>query len=149
MRLFSFSAVIATAVIIATPSSTLAQHTSPDNLHDVTSMDTFKHYISKPKITVVDFFATWCAPCKHFAPTFHTWPQQYPHIQFLTVDVEQNYDIAEKQRIRSMPTVKVYKDGKEIKSWSPLKIQDIIQMLDKAEIEAKEEESDTMLRHAE
>lgn len=63
---------------------------------------------------VVDFFATWCGPCKMFGPVFEKVSSQNT-INFVKLDVDQNSDIARKFGVMSIPTIIKFKDGKEVK----------------------------------
>ncbi len=60
---------------------------------------------------VVDFFATWCGPCKMIAPKFEELSKMYPSIAFLKVDVDESAELTEKFDIRAMPTFVFLRDG--------------------------------------
>jgi thioredoxin 1 len=65
---------------------------------------------------VIDFFATWCGPCKRIAPIFETLADKfYPKVQFFKVDVDESPELAEKFNISAMPTFVFLKDGKIVK----------------------------------
>jgi thioredoxin 1 len=64
---------------------------------------------------VIDFFATWCGPCKKIAPIFEQLAQVYPSIVFLKVDVDISGEVAEKFEIQAMPTFLFVKDGVIVK----------------------------------
>lgn len=80
----------------------------------VSSLAELRATIAQPKLTVVDFFATWCGPCKMVAPHLEQLAQQKPNVNFLKVDVDQAQDIAMEYRIEAMPTFKFFKNGAEI-----------------------------------
>jgi thioredoxin 1 len=61
---------------------------------------------------VVDFFATWCGPCVSLAPKLEKLATANPTVTFLKVDVEKAKTIADKYRIRAMPTLLYFADGK-------------------------------------
>lgn len=63
---------------------------------------------------VIDFFATWCGPCKVIAPKFEELSKLYPTITFLKVDVDESGELAEKYNIRAMPTFVFLRDGVQI-----------------------------------
>ncbi|KAL4924947.1 thioredoxin family protein [Aspergillus undulatus] len=69
--------------------------------------------IDNPVIfVVVDFFATWCGPCKAIAPVVGKLSETYTNVRFIQVDVDKARSIAQEHEIRAMPTFVLYKDGK-------------------------------------
>ena len=62
--------------------------------------------IPQDKKVVIDFYATWCGPCKDISPKFITLSTQYTDIVFLKVDVDNNESelITKKYKIQSLPT---------------------------------------------
>lgn len=59
---------------------------------------------------VIDFFATWCGPCKNIAPAFEKLAEVYPSITFLKVDVDESDELVEIYGIQAMPTFLFLKD---------------------------------------
>lgn len=75
--------------------------------------------LSKEGIVVVDFFATWCNPCKELGPVFDEISDEIgDKAEFVKVDVDQSGDIAGENRILSIPTIVVFKDGEKVDSMS-------------------------------
>eukprot|EP00243_Klebsormidium_subtile_P003884 TRINITY_DN17515_c0_g1_i1.p2 TRINITY_DN17515_c0_g1~~TRINITY_DN17515_c0_g1_i1.p2 ORF type:complete len:112 (+),score=16.91 TRINITY_DN17515_c0_g1_i1:233-568(+) len=72
------------------------------------------HKENEGSTIVVDFWATWCGPCRNIAPFFIDLAKQYPDVVFLKVDVDANQEIAQSEGISAMPTFRVYKGGKQI-----------------------------------
>lgn len=78
----------------------------------------FKEIISQNKIVLVDFFATWCGPCKMLAPVIESLAEEgLDDCVFCKVDVDEESDFTAKMGIRSVPTVIVYKNGKAVSSF--------------------------------
>lgn len=65
---------------------------------------------------VIDFFATWCGPCKRIAPVFEDLADKfYPKVQFLKVDVDESAELVDMFGVSAMPTFVFLKDGKVVK----------------------------------
>lgn len=68
-------------------------------------------------IAVVDFFATWCGPCKMLAPVFEAASKEVRgKAKFFKVDIDASESIAEKYGIYAVPTMIVFKDGKPVEN---------------------------------
>jgi len=72
---------------------------------------TFGAQIEKTGITLVDFWAEWCGPCRMFAPIFEAASEKYPEITFGKVDTEAQQQLADEAGISSIPTLMVFRDG--------------------------------------
>ncbi|KAL1406287.1 hypothetical protein Q8F55_007983 [Vanrija albida] len=80
----------------------------------IESVDEFKALIAGPEPVVIDFWATWCGPCKLISPHFNKLEEKFPGVKFVKVDIEEQPEIAQEQGIKAMPTFKAYKDGEVI-----------------------------------
>lgn len=66
-------------------------------------------------VVLVDFFATWCGPCKMLAPVLEELSTELEgKVKILKVDIDESGDIASKYGIMSVPTMITFKDGKEV-----------------------------------
>ncbi|XP_062594811.1 uncharacterized protein LOC134256177 isoform X3 [Saccostrea cucullata] len=74
----------------------------------------FDAVIAEGKLTVVDFYATWCGPCKMIAPIIEEMEAFNPDVNFVKVDVDENSDTAEACGISAMPTFHFYKNGQKV-----------------------------------
>lgn len=67
--------------------------------------------MSRDRLVVIDFFATWCPPCVRIAPRFQELADELPDVMFYKLDVDAVSDVAASQGIRAMPTFKIYRNG--------------------------------------
>ena len=74
----------------------------------------FEQTILSENLTLVDFWAEWCGPCKSMHPVFENLEKQYPNIKFARVNVDQNQSISTKFEVQSIPTFIMFKSGKII-----------------------------------
>lgn len=72
--------------------------------------DNFKETISGHDIVIVDFWASWCGPCRSFAPTFEAASEKYPDIAFAKVNTEEEREMSAGFNIRSIPTLMVFRE---------------------------------------
>ncbi|NFG24607.1 thioredoxin [Clostridium botulinum] len=69
----------------------------------------------KEGIVIVDFFADWCGPCKMLAPIFEELEEEMKDkVKFFKVNVDESGELASKFSVFSIPTMIIFKDGKEV-----------------------------------
>ncbi|EJU02536.1 thioredoxin [Dacryopinax primogenitus] len=98
----------------------------------ITSYKQFKELLDSNKLFVIDFWATWCGPCRMIRPIFEKLAESKDFnskIAFYSVDVDEQGEIAQEVGIRAMPTFMVFKDGGKIDEFTgavPAKLQAMV-----------------------
>jgi len=80
-----------------------ALHVNKDNFH--------KEVLNSDKPVLLDFFASWCGPCKMVAPILDEIAQEREDIKVCKVDIDEQPELASRYRIMSVPTLMVLKNG--------------------------------------
>lgn len=73
--------------------------------------DTFPGVVEQEGIVVIDFWASWCAPCRMFAPIFEAASAKHDDVVFAKVDTEAEPELADALAIRAIPTLMVFRGG--------------------------------------
>lgn len=73
-----------------------------------------KEVIESDKPVLIDFFATWCGPCKMVSPVVDQIANERPDIKVCKLDVDKNLDLARTFQVMSVPTLVAIKNGKMI-----------------------------------
>ncbi len=84
-----------------------------------------KEVLKNTKPVIVDFFATWCGPCKMFAPVLEQVAQDTT-AKIYKVDIDESEDLARSYGIMVVPTMIIFKDGKQVEKFSGYMQKDAI-----------------------
>ena len=98
-----------------------------DNVKILTLTDTNFQQQTKNKVVLVDFWASWCAPCRMMAPILNDVASELSGDMYVgKVNVDQCQGLANKYRVRSIPTLILFKNGKEINRFVGVKQKDFL-----------------------
>jgi len=102
----------------------------------------FNETINGNDIVLVDFWASWCGPCRQFAPTFAASAEKHPDVVYAKVDTEAEQGLAAAANIRSIPTLMAFKKGKLLfnqpGALPPAALEDLLQQVKAFDVDAAE-----------
>ncbi len=75
------------------------------------TIDNFETHVKDDDILLVDFWASWCGPCRQFAPTYEAASEANPDITFGSINTEEQQELASAAGVQSIPTLMAFRDG--------------------------------------
>ena len=93
--------------------------------HLLSELD-FNEFVKEGNV-VVDFYATWCGPCRMLAPIIEDLSEENPNIKFGKLDVDQVSQVASRYMIQSIPTLLFFKDGTLVHSQIGFSSQEVLE----------------------
>ncbi|CAI7631492.1 unnamed protein product [Penicillium bialowiezense] len=89
----------------------------------------FFELIASDDVTIIEFWATWCGPCRIIAPVFEKLSETTSGPKFYKVDADQEEEISQEAGVRAMPTFMAFKDGEkvgELVGANPQKLMELV-----------------------
>ncbi len=78
-------------------------------------MSSFSEIINQPKPVLIDFYADWCGPCKMMSPVLKQVKDNLgERVTIIKIDVDKNQELASKYQVRGVPTLMLFKNGKQL-----------------------------------
>ncbi len=75
------------------------------------TQETFQDATKAEQPLIIDLWAPWCGPCRQFAPTFEAAAEKHPDVTFAKINTEDQQELAAALRIRSIPTLMVFREN--------------------------------------
>ena len=99
-------------------------------VQEIASSEFENEVLNSDKKVLVDFYATWCGPCKIISPIIEEVAKENPEVKFVKVDIDANQKLAEKYEVVYIPTLVVIENGKEItKSVGAISKEEILNLI--------------------
>ena len=85
-----------------------------NSIEDILGKEEFNKVLQSNSLALVDFYASWCAPCKMQTPILIEFGEEIDgKVKIIKVDVDQNPEIANEYKVQSIPTIVLFQNGEE------------------------------------
>jgi thioredoxin 1 len=102
--------------------------TPEDKVIEINSETWDKEVLQVKRLVMVDFYATWCSPCQKLAVIVNKLAKEnYPKLKVCKIDIDKNWDIYVKYKVRGIPVLLFFKEGKEVERIIGLQTKKYIQ----------------------
>lgn len=99
---------------------------------EIINEEQFDNVINDKNLVVVDFFATWCMPCRMLKPIMERVESKLTDVKFYSVDIDESEEISKRYRIFSVPTLVAFKNGEKVDSMVGLNsMDDIVEFVER------------------
>jgi len=95
-------------------------------IKEIKNVEEFNEIINSNECVLVDFYATWCTPCKMVSPIIEKIAKEHNNVKTIKVDVDNNEELAIKYNIMSIPTIVIFKNGNISKTFVGVTDEDSI-----------------------
>lgn len=112
------------------PKIAFASYSTSTDVTEIRDMEMFTKFTDAEKPSIVDFYATWCGPCKAIAPVFDKLAKAVPEAQFARVDVDEAHDVAGRNNITAMPTILFFKHGEITNTIIGADLQKLVKLIE-------------------
>ena len=87
-----------------------------ENQHQIVHADgvSLKQEIADNELVLVDFWATWCAPCRAMAPSLERLVGEFPNLKIVKIDADAHEELLEEYDVKSLPTLLLYRSGNRV-----------------------------------
>lgn len=83
-------------------------------LIEITDQDFKREVLDSQQLVLIDFWAPWCGPCKMLGPILEELAQEMSNVKIVKINIDDNLEVPSQLGIRSIPTMMLYKGGKNI-----------------------------------